>query len=177
MDHRPFEGWLLGDERLTPEQDREMRIHLRNCPDCAGLERANLALRSAPVTAPAPGFALRFQTRLAAQRKVQRRRSLIGLFLLAIVGAGSLVWLLFPYLPFLSLSPVQLAGLWISNLVYIGLTVRALGTLCNSLLNILASMIPAYAWVLTMVMLSGMVFLWTFSFRRIGKFVKSAAGL
>ena len=85
MDHRPYEDWLLEDERLTPEQDRDLRIHLRNCPECSALARANMALRSAPVTAPAEGFALRFQVRLAAERKVQRRRSLIGLFLMAVV--------------------------------------------------------------------------------------------
>jgi hypothetical protein len=39
MDHRPYEDWLLDDERLTPEQDRDLRIHLRNCPECAALAR------------------------------------------------------------------------------------------------------------------------------------------
>ena len=175
MDHRPYEDWLLDDERLTPEQDRDLRIHLRNCPECAGLARGNMALRSAPVTAPAEGFALRFQVRLAAERKVQRRRSLIGLFLMAVVGVGGLVWLLFPYLPYLTLPPAQLTSLWISNLVYLGLTVRVLGVLGNTLLNVLASFVPSYVWALSVALLGGTGFLWTFSFRRVGKYSHSAA--
>jgi apolipoprotein N-acyltransferase len=175
MDHRPYEDWLLDDERLTPEQDRDLRIHLRNCPECAALARANISLRSAPVTSPAEGFALRFQTRLAAERKTQRRRSLIGLFLMAVVGVGGLVWLLSPYLPYLTLSPAQLVSLWISNLVYLALTARVVGVLGNTLLNVLVSFIPAYVWALSIALLGGTGFLWTFSFRRVGKYSHSAA--
>ncbi len=175
MDHRPYEDWLLNDERLTPEQDRDLRIHLRNCPECAALSRANLALRSAPVTVPAEGFALRFQVRLAAERKVQRRRSLIGLFLMVVVGVGGLLWLLSPYLPYLALPPAQLVSLWISNLVYLALTARVVGALGNTLLNVLASFIPTYVWALSVALLGGMGFLWTFSFRRVGKYSQSAA--
>ena len=175
MDHQPYEEWLLNDERLTPDQARDMRIHLRNCPECAALERANLALRSAAVTAPVAGFTLRFQTRLAAQRKTQYRRSLIGFSLLAVFGVSGLVWLLFPYLPYLSLPPAQLASLWISNLVYLALTVRVLGALGNTLFNVVASLVPPYVWALSMLFLCGAGFLWTVSFRRIGKFLQSAA--
>jgi hypothetical protein len=175
MDHRPYEDWLLDDERLTPEQDRNLRIHLRSCPECAALSRANMALRSAPVTAPAQGFALRFQVRLAAERKVQRRRSLIGLFLMVVVGTGGLLWLLSPYLPYLTLPPAQLASLWISNLVYIALTARVLSVLGNTLLNVLASFVPTYVWVLSVALLGGTGFLWTFSVRRVGKYSQSAA--
>jgi len=175
MDHRPYEDWLLNDERLTPEQDRDLRIHLRSCPECAALARANMALRSAPVTPPAEGFALRFQVRLAAERKIQRRRSLIGLFLMMVVGVGGLFWLLSPYLPYLALPPTQLASLWISNLVYLALTARVLGVLGNTLLSVLASFVPTYVWVLFMALLGGTGFLWTFSFRRVGKYLQSAA--
>jgi hypothetical protein len=175
MDHRPYEDWLLDDERLTPEQDRDLRIHLRNCPECAALARANLTLRSAPVSPPAEGFALRFQTRLAVERKIQRRRSLIGLFLMAVVGVVGLFWLLSPYLPYLTLSPTQLVSLWISNLVYLALTARVMGAIGNTLLNVLASFVPSYVWALSVALLGGTGFLWTFSFRRVGKYSHSAA--
>ena len=175
MDHRPYEDWLLNDERLATDQDRDLRIHLRNCPECAALARANMALRSAPVTASAAGFTLRFQARLAAQRKVQFRRSLIGLSLLGVVGMGGLVWLLLPYLPYLRLPPGQLARLWISNLVYLALTVRALAAMGNTLLNVLVTLIPAYVWAFSLLMLGGLGFLWTISFRRVSKILQSAA--
>ena len=175
MAHRPYEDWLLDDERLTPEQDRDLRVHLRNCPECAGLTRANMALRSAPVIPPTKYFTLRFLVRLAAERKVQRRRSLIGLFLMAVVGIGGLFWLLFPYLPYLTLPPAQLVSVWISNLVYIALTIRAVGALGSILFNVLASFVPAYVWVISVSLLGSLGFLWMFSFRRVGKFVQSAA--
>ena len=175
MDHRPYKDWLLNDERITPDQDRDLRVHLRNCPECAALARANLALRSAPVTAPAPGFALRFQTRLQAERKVQRRRSLLGFSILAVVGMSGIFWLLFPFLPYLSLPPTQLASLWLNNLIYIALTARALGALGNTLLNVLASLVPPYVWVLSMLLLGGTGFLWTISIRRVSKFLQSVA--
>jgi hypothetical protein len=175
MDHRPYEEWLLNDEQLPPANDRDLRIHLRNCPECAALERANLALRSAPVTAPAAGFTLRFQARLVAQRKVQRMRSLMGLSLLAVVGMGGLFWLLLPYLPYLRLPPGQLASLWISNLVYLALTARAFAALGITLLNVLASLFPPYVWALSLLLLGGLGFLWTISFRRVGKILQSAA--
>jgi hypothetical protein len=174
MDHRPYEDWLLNDERLTPEQDRDLRAHLRNCPACTSLERANSSLRSAGVIAPAEGFALRFQTRLTAQRKLQRRRSIIGWFLLAVVGTGGLIWLLSPYLPYLALPPAQLASLWLSNLVYVALTARAMSALGNTVLNVLGSLVPTYVLALSMVAFGGMGFLWIATFRRVEKKAQSA---
>lgn len=180
MDHRPYEDWLFNDDlleqiALTPEQDRDLRAHLRNCPECTALAQANLTLRSATVSVPAEGFALRFQVRLAAQRKLQHRRSLIGLFLLAVVSLSGLFWLLFPYLPYLALPPAQLASLWIGNLVYIALTARALSVLGNTILNVLGSLVPTYVWVLSIALLGGMGFLWAGFARRIGKIAQSAA--
>jgi hypothetical protein len=94
---------------------------------------------------------------------------------LALVGAGGLLLLLLPYLSFLALPPTQLAGLWINNLVYIGLTARTLGALGSSLLKVLASMVPGYVWALTLAFGGGMGFLWTILYRRIGKFAQAAA--
>jgi hypothetical protein len=175
MDHRPFEEWLLNDERLTSEQDQDLRVHLRNCPECAALAKANLSLRSAAVVAPANGFSLRFQVRLAAQRKVQRRQTIIGLILLGLVGAGGLSWFLFPYLPYLALPPAQLAGLWFSNLIYVGLTARAFGVLAATILNVVASLIPIYVWIFLTVLLGGLGFLWTVFFRKAVKIAQPAA--
>lgn len=175
MDHRPYEDWLLNDLRLSPDQDRDLRAHLRNCTTCTALAQANLALRSATVIAPAEGFALRFQARLAVQRKVQRRQTIIGLCLLAVVGMGGLLWLLFPYLPYLALPPAQLSSLWISQLVNLALTVRALGTLGGTLFFVLGSMVPTYVWAGAFALLGGTGLLWILSFRRVGITAQSAA--
>jgi hypothetical protein len=175
MDHRYYEEWLLNDERLTPEQDRDLRIHLRGCASCAMLARSNLALRAAPVAAPAEGFALRFQARLAAERKVQRRRTVIGSMLLTLTGAGLLFWILSPYIPYFTLAPSQMFTLWLSNVIYIALTVRTVGILGVTLLNIVGSFVPAYVWIISLALFGGFGFLLNVSFRRVGKFVESAA--
>ncbi|HEY3311037.1 MAG TPA: hypothetical protein VGK00_05290 [Anaerolineales bacterium] len=175
MDHRPFEDWLLNDARLTQAQELELREHLRTCQQCTALARGNFALRSAPVIAPADGFALRFQARLSAKRKAQRLQSLIGLILLSFVGIGGFIWLLFPYFPYLALPPGELASLWISNLIYLALTARALSAIGNTILNVLGSLVPTYIWVLSLALLGGMAFLWTISLHRVRKTVQSAA--
>ena len=174
MDHRLYKDWLLNDERLPPDQDRDLRIHLRSCPECNALAQANLSLRSATVINPVNGFVLRFQVRLAAQRKLQRRQTLIGLSLLAVVGLGGIFWLLAPYLPYLALPPAQLAGLWISNMVYLALAARVMSALGNTLLSVLGSLIPIYAWALALVILGGIGFFWTKSVHRMGKITQSA---
>jgi len=174
MAHQPFNDWLLDDERLTLEQNRSLRLHLRSCPDCAALARANMSLRAAPVIAPVEGFALRFQSRLTAQHKVERRRSFFGLLLLAAAGIGSLLWLLFPYLPYLLLSPARLAGSWVSHLVYIALIARTLGVLGASLFDVLFSLIPPYAWALSLILFGVLGILWMASVRKLGKYAQSA---
>lgn len=174
MAHQHYEQWLLDDERLTPEQERELQIHLRSCADCAALARANLTLRAAPVAAPPEGFALRFQKRLAAQRASQRRRSIIGIFLLAFAGMGALAMVLLPFLPYLALEPEQLFTLWVSNLVYIVIVIRAVSAVGLTLLNIAAAFIPQYAWIVVLAFSFTLSLGLKASARKAGQFAKSA---
>ena len=37
MNHRPFEDWLLEDQRLTSDEERELQAHLRVCTSCAAI--------------------------------------------------------------------------------------------------------------------------------------------
>ena len=170
MNHQPYEDWLLNDEPINPEKENEFRAHLRICQDCAALARTNLSLRSAVSLSPTDGFTKRFEIRLAAQRKIQFRRAIIGLFLLATVGLALILWLLIPIFPYFFLSPARLMGIWVSNLVYVGLTFRVLGVLGNSILNILVSLIPAYIWLLAVILTSGLVSLWTITYRKVGNY-------
>lgn len=174
MDHRPFEEWLLNDNHLTPEQTRDLRGHVRNCPSCAALARANLSLRAAPVTVPATGFTLRFQARLVAQRKVERRRSMVGLFLLAVIGMGVIGLVALPYLSYLRLEPWQVLLAWVNELIYIAFTLRTISIVGNTVFNVVASLIPPYAWVLSAALLAVVGALWNVSFRRVGKYARSA---
>lgn len=175
MVHQHYEQWLLNDERLTPEQERDLRVHLRNCPNCAALARANLALRAAPVVAPPHGFTLRFQERLAAQRELQRKRSLAGIFLLGLAGMIALGLVLLPFLPYLTLGPEQLFTLWVSNLVYIAIMIRMVSAIGLTLLNVTGAFIPDYSWILALALFFVLSFGLKASARRVGQFAKSAA--
>jgi hypothetical protein len=74
MNHQPFEDWLLNDQPLTPIEKRDLDAHIRTCKYCAVLAQSSLELRSVRMVSPMPGFAGRFQKRLAARRIADRRR-------------------------------------------------------------------------------------------------------
>jgi anti-sigma factor RsiW len=169
MEHRPYEEWLLDDERLTPEQQRDLRRHTAACPQCATLVRANLSLRSAPVARPTAGFALRFQRKLEVERKIQKRRAYIGLSLLTLVSIGILLWLITPVLPYLSLSPAQLFVTWVSTVIYLSTTMQALGTISSVLSRIVLDLVPPAAWAILLMALGGFGGLWIASLRKTTK--------
>jgi hypothetical protein len=175
MDHRPYEEWLLDDERLTPEQERDLRTHLRSCVQCSALDRANLALRAAPMAVPASGFALRFQSRLAAERNVQRRRSVLGILLLSAAGMGVLLWFALPYLGYLRLEPWRILLAWVNEVIYLTFTARTFSMIGGTFVKILAGLIPPYAWVISPVLLGLLGSAWTLSLRWAGKYAKSVA--
>lgn len=168
MDHQPYENWLLDDERLTAEQERELRIHLRNCPQCAALARANLALRAAPMSAPPSGFLVRFQTKLVAERKAQRRRNIMGWTLLLLIGMGVVLLVATPYLAYFS-TPMELAGGWMSNLIHAAATLRAMSLVGSSLFKVLGSLVPPYVWAFSVTLFGAGGFVWVSSFRRFGR--------
>jgi hypothetical protein len=92
-----------------------------------------------------------------------------------IVSLGGFAWLMLPYLKFLALPPAQLSSLWISTLIYLALTARVLSAMGNILLVVLGSLVPNYVWALSLAVLAGTGFLWTFSYRRVVKPARSAA--
>ena len=169
MDHQPYENWLLDDERLTAEQERDLRAHLRNCPDCAALSRANLALRAAPMSVPPLGFVPRLQVRLAAQRKAQRWRNIFGLTLILVIGISVLLFAVPPYLVYLSSSPAQLAATWITNLVYFGLTLQDVSQNSGTFLSAIAPFVPVYVWGLLIALVGGIGLLIVLSSRRFAR--------
>ena len=101
--------------------------------------------------------------------------------LLLLVGMAALFFLVRPYLAYLSWSPAQLAATWLSNLVYIGLTARAMSLIGNTLLDVFVSFVPSYVWAASFALFGGIGSLWVLSFRKLGRFslpgepVKTAA--
>jgi hypothetical protein len=169
MEHRPYKDWLLNDEHLTPQQQRDLRRHTSACPECAALARANLSLRAAPVARPANGFALRFQRRLQAERQIQKKRTYIGLFLLSLISVGVMLWLITPLLPYLSLSPTQLFITWVSALVYLVAATQAIGAIGNLFSRIVLDLVPLSIWAILLVSGSGFSVLWVASLRKTAK--------
>lgn len=169
MNHRPFEEWLLNDAPITPEQKRELDAHLRGCAHCAALSATGMALRSAKMAAPVPGFTVRFQTRLAERKLAERRRRLWGAILFTLGGIVLLAWLAFPYLVTFFASPAT----WISALVEWGIflitTVQALFQAGSVLLNVIPGFLPPFAWMVLFSAFAGISLLWSVSIWRFSR--------
>ena len=174
MDHQPYETWLLDDELLTPEQERDLRSHLRACPDCSVLARTNMVLRSASMTTPPEGFVLHFQSRLEGQHAIQRRRTVFGITLLTLAGTGLVVWTLFPYLNYFLVSPTVFVSELVNNLIAISLMMRAVNAIGDILLNVLVSFIPPYVLAGSAVFFVSIAALWVVSLRKFGKSPETA---
>jgi anti-sigma factor RsiW len=163
MNHQPFEEWLLLDKNLTPAETRELDLHLRTCAHCTALSATGLALRSAPVVAPAAGFTLRFQQRLAAQKIAERRRKLWGLIVLLVSGAGLIGWLTAPYLFAFLNAPVQWVTAAIGYFLFVVTSLQALTEVMAVLLRMMTDFIPPYIWMVLLSALAGLGLLWTVS--------------
>jgi hypothetical protein len=174
MDHQPYKNWLLDDERLSAEQERDLRSHLRNCPECAALDRSNMVLRAAPMSVPAPDFTARFQVRLAAERRAQRVSGILSIGLVLVVGTGALLFLLPSYLAYLSLSPTQFAVTLISPLVNLAVTLYTTSLSGSPLVDVVISFVPPYMWALSLA-LFGVGCLWVLSLRKFTRLPRVSA--
>jgi hypothetical protein len=163
MNHQPFEEWLLLDKNLTPAETRELDLHLRTCSHCTALSATGLALRSAPVVAPAAGFALRFQQRLAAQKIAERRRKLWGMIVLLVSGVGLIGWLTAPYLFAFFSAPVEWITAAIGYFLFVVTSLQALTEVVTVLLRMATDFIPPYVWMVLLSALAGLGLLWTIS--------------
>jgi hypothetical protein len=167
MNHRPFEDWLLEDQPLSPTQKRELDSHLRNCKVCSGIAESNLALRSARLVAPAPGFTVRFQERLVLARRAQRRRTLIGTLFFSLGGLLLLVLLAGPILVSLIGSPAEWLSAMITILLFIYTTTVVVAEAGSVLLRVLPGFMPPFAWMVLLSTLSGLGLLWSVSIWRL----------
>jgi hypothetical protein len=163
MNHQPFEDWLLNDKHLSPAEKRELDLHMRTCTHCTALSATGLALRSATVAAPAPGFTMRFQQRLAAQKIAERRRRLWGTMVLIFGGAGLLGWFLVPYLYSFVSSPVEWITAAVGYFLFAVNSVQAITEAMSVLLRILPDFVPPYMWMVLVSGLAGLSLLWAIS--------------
>ena len=167
MNHRPFEDWLLDDQLLDPAQKRELDVHLRTCKSCSAIAESNLALRSARLVAPAPGFAVRFQERLVLARRAQRRRTLLGTLFFSLGGMVLLALLAGPTLVSLIGSPAAWISAMVQALLFIYTTTLAVAEAGSVVFRVLPGFMPPFVWLVLLSTVSGLGLLWSVSIWRL----------
>ena len=167
MKHRPFEDWLLDDQPLDPTQKRELDAHLRACNACRAIAESNLALRSARVIAPAPGFTARWQERLVLARRAQRRRTLLGTLFFSLGGLLLLALLAGPILVSLIGSPAEWISAMVRALLFLYTTTLAVAEAGSIILRVLPDFLPPFVWLVLLSTLSGLGLLWSVSIWRL----------
>jgi len=167
MNHRPFEDWLLDDQPLNPSQKRELDTHLRECKVCSGIAESNLALRSARLVAPEPGFSARFQERLVLARRVQRRRTLLGTLFFSLGGLLLLAFLTGPLVVSVIGSPAEWISAMIRALLFVYTTTLAVAEAGSVLFRVLPGFVPPFVWLVLFSSLSGFALLGSVSIWRL----------
>jgi hypothetical protein len=166
MKHQPFEEWLLNDTPITPEQKRELDLHLRSCAYCSALVETGRVLHAVKMASPDPGFTTRFQARLAEQKLADRRRRFWGAILFTIGGLALLLWLVGPSLISFLASPAS----WIASLVGWGVflitTLQAVAQAGSVLLRIIPGFLSPFAWMILFSAFAGISLLWSVSIWR-----------
>jgi hypothetical protein len=167
MNHRPFEDWLLDDQPLNPTQKRELNAHLRACKVCSAIAESNLALRSARLVAPAPGFSARWQERLVLARRAQRRRTLLGTLFFSLGGLLLVAILAGPILVSLIGSPAEWISAMVHAILFVYTTILAVTQAGSVLFRVLPGFVPPFAWLVLFSTLSGFGLLWSVSIWRL----------
>lgn len=166
MNHLPFETWLLNDTPVTPEQQRELDLHLRDCSYCTALAETGLLLKNVKMTSPAPGFSMRFQARLAERKIVERKRRIWGALLFTLGGLALLMWLAGPYLASFIAAPATWISVVVGWLVFIGTTLFALLDAGVVLLKVASNFLPPFVWMVFISTIAGVGLLWSVSIWR-----------
>ena len=167
MNHRPFEDWLLDDQLLDPAQKRNLDAHLRDCNACSAIAESNLALRSARIIAPAPGFTTRFQERLVLARRAQRRRTLLGTLFFSLGGMVLLAILAGPTLVSLIGSPAEWISAMVQALLFIYTMTMAVLEASPVVFRVLPGFMPPFFWLVLLSTVSGLGLLWSVSIWRL----------
>ncbi len=173
MNHRPFEDWLLNDMPITPEQKRELDMHVRGCPYCTALVETGMALKTVKKASPQAGFTTRFEARLAARKAVERRRRYMGAILFTAGGFALLMWLASPILLSFFSAPAAWISVVVNWMVFLITTLQALGQAGSVLIKVVPDFISPIAWMILFSAVAGISLLWTIS---IWRFVRAPRG-
>ena len=169
VSHSPFEEWLLNNNPVTPEQQRDLDLHLRTCASCSALVETGKVLGTAKLATPASGFTMRFQVRLAERKAAERRQKLWGMIWFTLAGVGLLMWTVMPYLASFLASPASWISVVVGWLVFIGTTLFALVDAGAVILSIIPRFLSPFAWLVLLSTFAGMGLLWSVSIWRFAR--------
>ena len=174
MDHRPFENWLLENKSLSADEKRQLNSHLQACPSCTALAEVDLALKATRMSAPAAGFAGRFEVRLEARKRALRRRNAWGFFILTVSVLAAIVWLCWPVLSVAIQSPMNVLGSWLAALVTFWATLQAMFQAGSVVFKVVPGFIPDFVFPVLLIVAAGWSLLWIFSLMRLTKITQGA---
>ncbi|HEY71041.1 MAG TPA: DUF3379 domain-containing protein [Anaerolineae bacterium] len=130
MKHSPFDIWLFDPQDLHAEQDEALKQHLAECDSCRALaeawQAAEAGMLASEAMAPEPGFAHRWQQRLALARSKRRRRQTWAVLAGTIGGALVLTPIISLRLWALLAAPGEAALAWLDRLQILTLNLEAL---------------------------------------------------
>jgi len=166
MNHLPFEDWLLNNTPVTPDQQRELDLHLRDCSYCSALAETGRLLNTARLAVPAGGFTTRFQARLAERKIADRRKRIWGSALFIVGGFALTLMIVQPYLSSFLASPAGWVSAIVSWLVFIGTTLFALLEAGLVILSVVPNFVPPVLWMVMLSTMAGAGLLWSISIWR-----------
>jgi len=158
MKHEPFTTWLISEDPLEPEEDQELRVHLKNCEDCRQLQAASLRVddlfqRTSPVR-PFPGFVNRFQKRLEVElleEKYIRHRWQSLIFFILTVNVIAFVLLVLGVSFYTTYSsPAEFILAYINQLTSLISFLNTAQNIALIMINSLISLVPPSVWMLIM---------------------------
>jgi hypothetical protein len=147
MNHRPFEDWLLENQPLTPEQNQELKNHLKTCTTCLALTEVDLMLKTSRLVAPRAGFTERFQLKLVTEKQLARKRQFWGLGILGLIAILAMGFLVVQLFSIWLSSPAEIFVTWVTWWVTLVSSIRTYGTIGLVFVKIAAGMIPLPLWL------------------------------
>ena len=166
MNHQPFEDWLLNGKSLEPEEDRQLRIHLRDCKACSTLAEVTSALESPRMSSPVNGFIDRFQVRLQARKRALRRRNFLGFLLLTLVVVAFFLWISLLVVRPVFMSPADFLTEWVSRLLVLWTSFQAVESIFRMVMGLVPGFVKVGVWLLIILGAAGWTLVWFVSMKK-----------
>jgi predicted anti-sigma-YlaC factor YlaD len=169
MNHHIFEDLIFAEQPLTQQESAALKTHLQDCESCRvladALNEVENQLHRSVMLEPAPGFAERWQMRLAVDdQRVQRKQSML-LLGFSIAGATLLLASLGVLLLPLADSPLVFVVAWLSRFAEMANIIVGTGDLVSSLFQAVQGSVSLIWVILGAGLVSLLAVLWLVSYR------------